>query len=193
MFLNEHHCSRIHTAPGESREEVCVPPATLFWSPPTHPPLPRVLDVLHLPLITWSSHVVWALWGQRIVSWVTCLLHHLLFKTCMWHRKEWGQDTGLDGTQNVSTGLSLLTPSSLFFFFFNFYLSKEANRPNFKPKLLVRVPKVSHHHIHDWNLINLGSIDLHHSLSIALPRLQHETQRKELIREAEINRFFLLF
>lgn len=75
------------------------------------------------------------------------------------------------------------------FFYFLFYLSKEANGPNFKPKLLVRVPEVSHHHIHDWNLINLGSIDLHHSLSIALPRLQHETQRhrKQMIREAEIN------
>lgn len=132
------------------------------------------LDVLHLPLRSWLSHVVWALWGQQIFSWVTCLLHHLLFKTCMWHRKGWGQDTGLDGTQNVSTGLSLLTPSSLFFCFcfFHFHLSKEANGPNFKPKLLVRVPEVSHHDIHDWNLINLGSIDLHHSFSVALPRLQ---------------------
>lgn len=83
---------------------------------------------------------------------------------------------GFDGTQKVSTGLSFLTPSSLLFNF-NFYLSKEANGPNFKPKLLVRVPKVSHHHIHDWNLINLGSIDLHHSLSIALPRLQQERHR----------------
>lgn len=137
------------------------------------------LDVLHLPLISWLGHVVWALWGQQIVSRVTCLLHRLLFKTCMWHRKGWGQDAGLDGTQNVSTGLSLLIPSSLFLIIiFNFYLSKEANGPNFKPKLLVWVPKVSHHDIHDWNLINLGSIDLHHSLSVAFPRLQQERHQQ---------------
>lgn len=69
----------------------------------------------------------------------------------------------------------LCWPHQVFFFVLIYlYLSKEANGPNFKPKLLVRVPKVSHHHIHDWNLINLGSIDLHHSLSIALPRLQQE-------------------
>lgn len=25
----------------------------------------------------------------------TCLLHHLLFKTCMWHRKGWGATNGV--------------------------------------------------------------------------------------------------
>lgn len=66
--------------------------------------------------------------------------------------------------------LSLLTPSSPFFVHFN--LAKEADRPNFKPKLLVRVPKVSQHDIDDWNLIDFGSVNLNHSLSVALPRLQ---------------------
>lgn len=73
----------------------------------------------------------------------------------------------------------LCWPHQVLFFLFRFYLAKEADGPNFKPKLLVRVPKVSQHDIDDWNLIDFGSINLHHSLSIALPRLQQErhTQR----------------
>lgn len=61
-------------------------------------------------------------------------------------------------------------------FLFCFYLAKEADGPNFKPKLLVRVPKVSQHDIDDWNLINFRCVNLHHSLSIALPHLQRERQ-----------------
>lgn len=87
----------------------------------------------------------------------------------------------------------------LFFFFFRFrfrfYLAKEADGPNFKPKLLVRVPKVSQHDIDDWNLIDFGSINLHHSLSIALPRLQQERHKhrdtERPIREAEKHTHFL--
>lgn len=92
-----------------------------------------------------------------------------------------GLEMGVGGTQNVSTWLSLLAPSSPFFFFFS--LAKEADGPNFKPKLLVRVPKVSQHDVDDRNLIDFGSINLHHSLSVALPRLQDmntEIQRSRL-------------
>lgn len=90
----------------------------------------------------------------------------------MWHRKEWGRGLkgGFGGTQNVSTSLRSSSP----FFVLLFFLAKEADRSNFKPKLLVRVPKVSQHDIHDWNLIDFGSINLHHSLSIALLCLQRE-------------------
>lgn len=191
-FLRKHHCSCIHRAPVESREEVCDP-----LTPSLTPYLSctaTCLDILHLPLVSWLGHVVWALWGQQIFSRVACLLHHLLFKTCMWHRKGWGQHTGLDGTQNVSTGPSLLIPLSLcsIIIIFNFYLSKKANGPNFKPKLLVWVPKVSHHDVHDWKLINLGSIDLHHGLSVALPRLQQE-RHQQINRGCRKTQPFLFF
>ena len=98
-----------------------------------------------------------------------------------------GLEMGFGGTRNVSTWLSLLTPSSPFFFlFFHFYLAKEADGPDFKPKLLVRVPKVSKHDIDDRNLIDFGSINLHHSLSVALPRLQQERHRgrRQTVRTA---------
>ncbi len=82
----------------------------------------------------------------------------------------------------------LCWPHQVLFFLFRFYLAKEADGPNFKPKLLVRVPKVSQHDIDDWNLIDFGSINLHHSLSIALPRLQQErhkhSETEETIRQA---------
>lgn len=33
--------------------------------------------------------------GYRYIHGKTCLLHHLLFKTCMWHRKWWGAGNGV--------------------------------------------------------------------------------------------------
>lgn len=99
----------------------------------------------------------------------------------MWHRKR------VRGKKRVVSKKKLfvcwphqvlLSPFSAFFFFaffiffFNIYiLTKEADGPNFKPKLLVRVPKVSQHDVHDWHLINFGSVNLHHSLSVSLPDL----------------------
>lgn len=66
---------------------------------------------------------------------------------------------------------------NLFFFhsfihFFFFKLAEEANGSNFEPKFLVRIPKVSQHDVDDRDLIDFGSVNLHHSLSVALPRLQ---------------------
>lgn len=139
-------------------------------------------NVLHLCSVTWLSHVVRALQGQQVFSWVTrtYMERHVCYtisysKLACGIEKGGELEMGFGGTQNVSTWLSLLAPSSPFFFFlflFRFYLAKEADGPNFKPKLLVGVPKVSQHDIDDWNLIDFGSINLHHSLSIALSRLQ---------------------
>lgn len=168
-----------HTAPGEYREEVCVP--YVSWPPllvtSDSPSSATLSNVLHLCSVTWLSHVVRALQGQQVFSWVTrtYMERHVCYtisysKLACGIEKGGGLEMGFGGTQNVSTWLSLLAPSSPFFFSF-FYLAKEADGPNFKPKFLVRVPKVSQHDIDDWNLIDFGSINLHHSLSIALPHL----------------------
>ena len=62
-----------------------------------------------------------------------------------------------------------------FFFFHSFFsysvLAKEANGTDFKSKLLVGIPKVIDHDVDDWNLIDFGSVDLNHRLSITLPCL----------------------
>ena len=57
------------------------------------------------------------------------------------------------------------------------FLAKEADGANLEAKLLVGVAEVRHHEVHDGDLVDLGSVDLQHSLSIALPRLQ--VQREE--------------
>lgn len=110
--------------------------------------------------------------GYTYIHGKTCLLHHLLFKTCMWHRKGWGARNGVWWYPKRLNLTFCAGPMKSFFFLIRFYLAKEADGPNFKPKLLVRVTKVSQHDIDDWNLIDFRSINLHHSLSIALPCLQ---------------------
>lgn len=119
----------------------------------------------------------------------TCLLHHLLFKTCMWHRKGWGARNGVWWYPKCLDLTFFADPIESFFSFlsFSFYLAKEADGPNFEPKLLVGVPKVSQHDIDDWNLIDFGSINLHHSLSVALPRLQKQEQKSESDKQSQKN------
>lgn len=65
---------------------------------------------------------------------------------------------------------SFLSFFSFVFFFGLFNLAEEADGPDFEPELLVGVPKVSQHDVDDWNLIDFGSVNLHHSLSISTPR-----------------------
>jgi len=191
--LNKHHCSHCRTAPRRVPEKkvstflACPPPRV---DPPFHPPLPHIRMSFTFCSVTWLSHVVLALQGRQVFSWVihtihgkTCSLHHLLFKTCMWHGEGCGGwNWGFGGNPKKCLDLTCFADPvkvsffSLFFlffcvlFFFVFYLTKEADRPDFEPKLLVGVPKVSQHDIDDWNLINFGSVNLHHSLSVALPR-----------------------
>ena len=142
-------------------------------------------NVLHLCSITWLSHVVQALQGQQVFSWVTrtYMERHVCYtisysKLACGIEKGGGLKMGLGVTQNVLYWLSLLSPSSPSFYFFHFHSAKEADRSNFKPKLLVRVPKVIQHDVDDWNLIDFGSINLHHSLSIAFPCLQEKRNRR---------------
>lgn len=104
VFLNKHHCSRFHTAPGESREEVCVPSCRLtpslgylrftllchaFKSP--SPLLHNVVKSCGSSPTRATSIFL----GYTYIHGKTCLLHHLLFKTCMWHRKGWGARNGV--------------------------------------------------------------------------------------------------
>lgn len=102
----------------------------------------------------------------------------------MWQRKGWGARNGVWWYPKRLNLTFFAGPiKSFLFLFLLFALAKEADGPNFKPKLLVRVPKVSQHDIDDGNLIDFESINLHHSLSIALPRLQEEDtemQRNQL-------------
>ena len=58
------------------------------------------------------------------------------------------------------------------------FLAKEADRANLKAKLLVGVAEVRYHEVDDGDLVDLGSVDLQHSLSIALPRLQGQREEK---------------
>lgn len=150
-------------------------------------------NVLHLCSITWLSHVVRALQGQQVFSWVTrtYMERHVCYtisysKLACGIEKGGGLEMGFGGTQKRLNLTFFAGPIKSFFFFFFvcffcccccFYLAKEADGPNFKPKLLVRVPKVSQHDVNDWNLIDFGSIYLHHSLSVALPRLRKETHK----------------
>lgn len=90
----------------------------------------------------------------------------------MWHRKRWRAKNGLWWYPKGLNLTFLCWPRVLFVCLLCFYLAKEADGPNFKAKLLVRVPKVSQHDVDERNLIDFGSINLHHSLSVALPRLE---------------------
>lgn len=87
------------------------------------------------------------------------------------------QEQGLDGLMRsrkkvLTRALTHPTlPSYWYFFLCLYFLAKEADWTNFESKFLVRIPKVSEHHIDDWNLIDLGSVNLQYRLSIALPHL----------------------
>ena len=182
--MNKHHCSRFHTAPGVSREEARVPSCLLTpslgylrFTLLCHTfkcPSPLLRNVVK-SCGSSPTRATSIFLGYTYIHGKTCLLHHLLFKTCMWHRKGWGARNGVWWYPKRLNLTFFAGPIESFFFFlflFRFYLAKEADGPNFKPKLLVGVPKVSQHDIDDWNLIDFGSINLHHSLSIALSRLQ---------------------
>ncbi|TNN65147.1 hypothetical protein EYF80_024656 [Liparis tanakae] len=96
----------------------------------------------------------------------------LMWMVVYWSQERW-QCTGPVSAESCIS-LSWIYPNVI-----------EADGPNFKPKLLVRVPKVSQHDIDDGNLIDFESINLHHSLSVALPRLQQEDterQRNQSVR-----------
>ena len=56
------------------------------------------------------------------------------------------------------------------------FLAKEADGSNLEAKLLVGVAEVRHHEVDDGNLVDLGSVDFQHGLSIALPRLQGQSK-----------------
>lgn len=129
VFWTSTICSRFHTAPGESREEVCVP--YVAWPPllvtSDSPSSATLSNVLHLCSVTWLSHVVRALQGQQVFSWVTrtYMERHVCYtisysKLACGIEKGGGLEMGFGGTQNVSTWLSLLAPSSPFFSFFFF-------------------------------------------------------------------------
>lgn len=196
--MNKHHCSHFHTAPGESREEGYVPSCRLTPS----------LSYLRLTLLCHAFRCPSALphnvvkscgasptratsifLGYAYIHGKTCLLHHLLFKTCMWHIKGVGASNGVWWYPKRLNLTFFAGPNKFFFFLLRYCLAKEADGPNFKPKLLVWVSKVSEHDIDDWNLIDFGSIDLHHSLSIAFPCLQQERHKhrdtQQAIRKAE--------
>lgn len=177
--LNKHHCSRFHTAPGEFREEICVPLCRLISSLGNlrftllcHAfkcPSPLLHNVVK-SCGSSPTRATSIFLGYTYIHGKTCLLHHLLFKTCMWHRKGWGaKKWGLVVLRRSQLDFLCWPHQVLFYLLFHFCLAKEADGPNFKPKLLVRVPKVSQHDIDDGNLIDFGSINLHHSLSVALP------------------------
>lgn len=62
-------------------------------------------------------------------------------------------------------------PIESFVFNYHFHLSEEADGSDVKSKLLVRVSKVIEHDVDNWNLINFGSVQLQHSLSVPVPCL----------------------
>lgn len=80
FYLNKHHCSCFHTAPGGFREEVCVArPLSLsyLWLPPS--PLPRVrmsfnfassLGQVVLVFFCVVFSLFWAYKGNKVFSWV---------------------------------------------------------------------------------------------------------------------------
>lgn len=89
-------------------------------------------NVLHLCSVTWLSHVVRALQGQQVFSWVTrtYMERHVCYtisysKLACGIEKGGELEMGFGGTQNVSTWLSLLAPSSPFF---SFLLSQGSRR-----------------------------------------------------------------
>jgi len=67
--------------------------------------------------------------GYTYIHGKTCLLHHLLFKTCMWHRKGWGARNGVWWYPKRLNLTFFAGPiKSLFFFFFSFLFSQGSRR-----------------------------------------------------------------
>lgn len=98
-------------------------------------------NVLHLCSITWLSHVVRALQGQQVFSWVTrtYMERHVCYtisysKLACGIEKGGGLEMGFGGTQNVSTWLSLLAPSSPFFSF-SFLFSQGSRRAQLQTQI----------------------------------------------------------
>lgn len=124
-FLKKHHC--IHRAPGESREGVC-PPDPLSRLPPTYPPLPRVQ--MSFTLLSHCGPIMWfePYEGNKYFPGLHVCSTIFDSKLACGIEKGGGQDAGVDGTQNVSTGLSLLIPLSLFCFVFSFLFIQGSKR-----------------------------------------------------------------
>lgn len=85
-------------------------PDPLSWLPPIHPPLPRFQMSFTFAPLTWLSHVVRALQGQQVFSWVTrtYMERHVCYtisysKLACGIEKGGGLEMGFGGTQNVST------------------------------------------------------------------------------------------
>lgn len=135
--------------------------------------------------------------GKKVFSWVACItyMERRIRYTISGSKLACGIEQGEGGgwgigatngiwwyPKRLNSPLSLLAhiksifikrkQKTFFHSFFFFKLAKEANGSNFEPKFLVRIPKVSQHDVDDRNLIDFGSVNLHHSLSVALPRLQ---------------------
>lgn len=94
--------SHFHTAPGESREDICFPLCRLTPSLTSESPSSATNSWCPSPLLhnvvesCGSSPTRASIFlGYTYIHGKTCLLHHLLFKTCMWHRKGWGAKTGV--------------------------------------------------------------------------------------------------
>merc|ERR1719167_270983 len=116
--------------------------------------------------------------GNTYIHGKTCSLHHFFLNSklaCGIERGGvrggggWWHPTRLDLTFFADTPPSSFLFLCPFFCYAPVFLAKEANRTNFKSKLLVGIPKVIYHDVNDWNLIYFGSVDFHHCLSIALP------------------------
>lgn len=108
--LNKHHCSRFLYSTWRIQRGGLCPLCRLTPLPPIHPPLPRFQNVLHLCSVTWLSHVVRALQGQQVFSWVTrtYMERHVCYtisysKLACGIEKGGGLEMGFGGTQNVST------------------------------------------------------------------------------------------
>lgn len=181
--LIEHHCSRLHTAPAEFIEEIQTVPSHPhgYLRPP--PPTPFLLcHTLQRPSPLF--HNVVRSCGSSPMRATRTFLGYILRKMfatpaliqnlhVAQKKVGWGEaKSGVRWHPECFdlNFLAVLVKSS--FIFLVFVSAKEADRSNFKPKLLVWVSKVSQHDIHDWNLVDYGSINLQHSLSVALPRLQ---------------------
>lgn len=89
-----------------------------------------------------------------------------------------GWEKGLKLGVLVETRMShldfLCCPHRVLRFNCQFHLAEEADGSDVESKLLVRVPKVIEHDIDDWNLIDFGSVQLQHSLSVTFPCLQED-------------------
>jgi len=67
--------------------------------------------------------------GYTYIHGKTCLLHHLLFKTCMWHRKGWGARNGVWWYPKRLNLTFFAGPiKSFFFLFFLFFLFSQGSR-----------------------------------------------------------------